>query len=398
MTARPYMPILKAKSGELTALSHYVVRRPTSMISPLIEVLPQELDENSNKKCSELEHIDKKIGELKKSLLIKDEPTINGIDFNLPTMELFIDNSFSDPNTLLENQIHPLEYLCHSISNERVTANPVVGYDRWFDEENATLYIRALKNISSQRTSKICLRIDKEVIDDEIKYEPEQFIENIKLILNTLQISKDQCTILLDFKDVQRETPDKLISIAKLVLPILSRLDFKNIYTTGGTAPVFISKAVKTENSSNIIPRIEMIMWKKITDLYPHMGFSDYGSRNPIPPDNVANKNVNSKILYTSDEVFYAVRGSSLKDLTKCDRSEKFVPLVEELMNSEYYTDCSGCWGDLEISRMALQPTADLTQWVSFSTNRHLCFVTDEVSEHQRYIAIRESTRKIESA
>lgn len=387
MNATPYMPILKAKAGELEALSHFLVCRESSALLPLLDVLPQEHDGESNKKLDDIEFLDKKAKQIRRALLVNDEPLLAGLKLKTPEIELFLDNDFWDSSKLLQNQIHPLEYLCRSIAHEKIKVNPVVGYDRWFYSDDASLYMQAFKNLLKSGCNKVCLRVDADTISDEAVHEPEEFRENIISILDELEIDPKCCLLLLDFKDVRVVSPEEIVDSVTQVANSLSSIGFGNVYLAGGSAPKYVSEVVE-KNASGVTPRTEIKAWKKLANSKLLIGFADYGVRNPEATDSVRNPHINSKLLYTSDEEFYVVRGSSLKGITGCARSEQFVPLVDNLINSKYFSTCCGCWGDKEIFNMLYKPTADLTKWVSYSTNRHLCYVLDEVLEYQRQIAV----------
>lgn len=392
MNATPYMPILKAKAGELEALSHFLVRRESSTLLPLLDVLPQEHDGESNKKLDDIEFLDKKAKQIREALLVTDEPVLADLKLKTPEIEVFLDNNFWDSNKLLQNQVHPLEYLCRSVAHEKIIVNPVVSYDRWFYSDDASLYIQAFKNLLKSGCNKICLRIDADTIRDEAVHEPEEFRENIIAIIDELEITPKRCLLLLDFKDVRVISPEEIVDSMRNVIDSLDLIAFGNVFLAGGSAPKFVSDVVE-KNASGVTPRTEMKAWKKLDNLKFQIGFADYGVRNPEASDNVRNPHINSKLLYTSDEEFYVVRGSSLKGITGCARSEQFIPLVDNLVKSKYFSACSDCWGDKEIFNMLYKPTADLTKWVSYSTNRHLCYVVDEVLEHQRLVVAKPSNR-----
>lgn len=393
MNTTPYMSILKAKAGELEALSHFLVRRESSGLLPLLDVLPQEYDSESNKKLDDIEFLDKKVKQIREALLVDDEPLLMGLKLKAPKVELFLDNDFWDSNKLLQNQVHPLEYLCRSIAHERLVINPVVGYEKWFYSDDASLYVQAFKNLLKSSCSKICLRVDVDTIKDEAVHEPEEFRENVISILDELEVDPKYCVLLLDFKDVRVISPEEIVDSVSSVTDSLNSIGFGNVFLAGGSAPKFVSDVVE-RNASGVTPRTEMKAWKKLVNSKFQIGFADYGVRNPEASDSVRNPHINSKLLYTSDEEFYVVRGASLKGLTGCARSEQFIPLVENLVNSKYFSACSNCWGDKEIFNMLYKPTADLTKWVSYSTNRHLCFVLDEVLEYQRQVAAKPSSEK----
>ena len=62
----------------------------------------------------------------------------------------------------------------------------------------------------------------------------------------------------------------------------LELYDFDEIILAGSLIPAFVTDAVKKENSSALISRKEMILWKMlISDGKKNLIFGDYGARNP---------------------------------------------------------------------------------------------------------------------
>ncbi|WP_217804658.1 beta family protein, partial [Salmonella enterica] len=88
-------------------------------------------------------------------------------------------------------------YFIGCLKNKGCNVIPVIGYDRWEDEEYATVLRQISKNIN-----KFVIRLDSFAFDDMIEEEP--FFDTIDDVLASMDIDVENCSVLLDFDDVTK--------------------------------------------------------------------------------------------------------------------------------------------------------------------------------------------------
>ncbi|MGC7980259.1 beta family protein, partial [Salmonella enterica] len=95
-------------------------------------------------------------------------------------------------NATIESGEHVLSYFIGCLKNKGCNVIPVIGYDRWEDEEYATVLRQISKNIN-----KFVIRLDSFAFDDMIEEEP--FFDTIDDVLASMDIDVENCSVLLDF-------------------------------------------------------------------------------------------------------------------------------------------------------------------------------------------------------
>lgn len=382
-----YIPILKTKKGEFQAIARFLVDEGSKYVLPFFDLTYPDKDKlHGNMPFHS--YLEKKTNEIREVFQCKDNQT----DLLSPAFEkcCLIDNHYwPDANQSLENKEHPLEYLANNLIDSGISVVPIIGLDRW-DLEEAPLYVQAIKNIcklSEVKTS--CLRIDEDYITDIAMYEPEEFLQHIHDILDGIGFVPEDCNIILDFGFIaSEESLESVSNHCVETIRLLKEFNFKSFTLAGGSIPRFVSD-VAGKNSTNTIPRIEFLVWKKLSKQYPKLqiGFADYGTRNPEASDNIKNPvHINGKVWYTIENSHLVARGSSLNGKSIHEKGDQFRLLAEEIIDSTYWSTYSRCWGDKEIFRSLMKPIVNFTKWVSISTNRHISYVAKEVYEHQTLV------------
>ena len=178
-----YFPILKAKDAEFDALRQAKPNVTNNML-PLFEIPRfnpelKKYQDNPHAKATFLTEISRKISEIRSGMYV-----------------MFDTYHWQNPGEKVETGEHHLSYLYSALKADGVNVIPVVGYDRWDDDE----YRLALRSLSRAHTGKFCIRLERFAFEDA--GDPEHFHERLVEILNYLEINPANCHVTLDLEDL----------------------------------------------------------------------------------------------------------------------------------------------------------------------------------------------------
>ena len=282
--------------------------------------------------------------------------------------------------------------IADGIQSKNIVVSPVVGYERW-DELNPIIeYQDALKEIREKTSGNFCVRLGSEALDDDMISEPEYFHERMNSIIDDLMLSPSNCIVLLDFGNVSKKNISALIQQAKSSISMIREYNFSKVFIGGCSMPDYIGEVVEA-NSTAILQRKEMLVWKAITEdsKFFDIGFSDYGIRNSESQDNGSGKNINGKIWYSIQNSYFVTRGHMLSEPPK---GQQFKKLAESIIMSGYWSSYSSNWADQEIFKATINTIKDLKKWIGIGTNRHIYCVLQEIAEHKQKVLAKEKLPK----
>ncbi len=291
------------------------------------------------------------------------------------------------PNSTIETGEHILAYYSGCLEQLGCKAIPVVGYDRWEDEEYSTV----LKQLSKSN-DRFIIRLDEDAFQDML--EEDYFLENFENIVSSLNLDTKKSAVILDLGDVSKSTSTIVALHEKIstALSLLSDYDFNFISIAGCSVTADINGMVPKANSQGIVVRKELKAWKSIKAFSPNINlvFGDYGVVNPSLGDDIIAPYANGKIRYTTEDSYFVVRGYPKNTLEKGAQMHE---LSRRLIASGYYNQASFSWGDKMIELCAKEGLADgkktpfkgsSTDWVAIDSNHHMTYVINEVKEYER--------------
>jgi Beta protein len=353
-----YAPLLRAKSGEFTALKNLNKLAKTKIL-PLFDI-PRNTSKAKVPK-TDTEHIQLVIAEICE-LWTGNPMMVDAVTWN--------------PNAVTDTGEHIMGYIHAQLEDGGVHVNPVIGYDRW----DNTAYQAALSNLTLKDGRHFVLRLDDEALVDSL--DPEYFEDRIQTILQNIGRAANECVALIDFGDLSHKTVGDILQQAPAAIQLIYRIGFTRVIVAGSSIPETINLAVKTSSSEGSLLRKEMVIWQALFSTFPSLVFGDYGVRSPRSNENVIAPDTNGKIRYTIDKNFYIARGYSLR--TK-DKGAQHHALAAKIVASQHYLGSSFSWGDLQISKCANSEfSGNSTTWIGIDTNHHLEMVVSEVSEFMR--------------
>ncbi|MFL9940392.1 beta family protein [Paraburkholderia graminis] len=357
-----YVPILKAKKGEFSALRSL----PATVASKILPVLDVPMPGEKSTDTFE-------------EAITKTAYAMGKAWSGRPA---FVDMSKWKPNARTGGRVHVLEYAVSAIVDQGVLPYAVVAYDRWDDME----YSQALRSIGATFGSKFCLRLNAEALED--MRDPDFFQERLEAIVDGLGIVPEDSVAIVDFGDVGHRSVPDLLDRADVAIEQLQDSGFGSIVIAGGSMPEFVNEAVRKPNEAGMVHRVEMLLWKAIfaDRRSDSIVFGDYGIRNPNAMDGIISTHNNGKIRYTIDNQFFILRGQS-KQLTRLGLQQKALSAL--LVNSPHFMGERFSWGDSTIVTCS-DPNSKYmggpTEWIGIDTNHHIHAVLAEIFEHQRRV------------
>ncbi|MDD5330156.1 MAG: beta family protein [Sulfuricella sp.] len=368
--APKYLPILKAKPGELKALANSKTS-VSAKVLPLFDVgrlsertrQAKRFSETSTVTCAYLDEVAESIAKVRKG------------------SSALVDAYQWPPNSATETGEHVIPYIYGKLASLGVKAIPVIGYDRW----DSTQYRAAMMQLELSPEDYYCLRLDSHAIEDAA--EPEFFEEQLTTILDDLQIDPSRCAVLLDFGDISHASIEDILDQGAKIVEQLDSFGFRRIATAGCSLPPTIDGAVKKPNSTGKVLRKEMLVWQMLRTQYPHINwlFGDYGVRSPNIGEDVVSPHTNGKIRHTIDKHFFIVRGHSVQIGAK---GGQMYDLAKRLVESQHYLGPEFSWGDSQILQCSLgQGTpGNSTTWIAIDTNHHIAYAVAEVMEFEKSV------------
>lgn len=371
-----YVPINRAKKGEFDTYKNLPASVKSS-IFPIFELPSMSIKMLGNKKYSSV-HDPVSLYIQNKSQDIYDaiHDQLIGIDIH----------SWA-PNSTIATGEHILDYYSGCLKQLGCKVIPVVGYDRWGDEEYSTV----LKQLSKSN-DRFIIRLDEDAFQDML--EEEYFLENFENIVSSLNLNSKKSAVILDFGDVSKATStivslDEKISIA---LSLLNEYDFGFISIAGCSVTSDINGMVSEVNSQGTVIRKELKAWKSVKYFNPNVNlvFGDYGVANPSIGDDIIAPNANGKIRYTVEDSYFVVRGYPKNSKEKGAQMHE---LSRRLIASGHYKGAAFSWGDKMISLCAGEGFSEgkktpfkgsSTDWVTIDSTHHMTYVIKEVKEYER--------------
>lgn len=357
-----YVPVLKAKSAEFTALSHVHASQAKSIL-PIMEVplFPSHRKSFQGSSTKNMDYL---------------QEVVDGLEDNWSGRTIFIDPKLWSHNATVENGEHVIPFLCKALRESSVTAYPVINIDLWGSEQ----YRRAFRHVDVGADGLFCIRLDAEAVQEAA--DDEYFNESLDQVVDYLGVPESNFCVMLDMGDVRHVDFDDLTEQLAAAVTLLAERSFRFIVVSGCTIPASINEAVKAQNSEGYVDRIELSAWKYLLNAFPseRIIFSDYGVRSPQAMDGIA-PDANGKIRYAIPDQYYIVRGHSRR---KGNKGAQAHDLARKLVASDHYMGPKFSWGDAQILIKANtdKKPGNPTDWIAIDTSHHLAAVLAEVLEY----------------
>ncbi|OCH41600.1 beta family protein [Aliivibrio fischeri] len=369
-----YVPILKAKKGELDAYKNL----PRSVQLNALPVF--ELPTLTSKM---LETTYAGVGNPREAFINRCSSSLSD-SIKVPVVGIDI-HSWA-PDSTIENGEHILSTFSSCLKTLGCEVIPVIGYDRWEDGAYSTVL-----KLLAQSNDRFILRLDSFAFEDMV--EEELFLETIEDIVTAMGVDTGKCSVILDFGDVSKDSIIDIQSQVDTALSLLEEYHFNFVSIAGCSITSDINGMVPKKNSTGLVVRKEFKVWKSVKTFNPNLKFvfGDYGIANPNVSDGTIAPDANGKIRHTTSESYFVVRGYSRR---QGEKGGQMHGLCQTLISSEYFRDPSFSWGDGMINKCANHEkvngrvfVGNPTSWVAIDTSHHMTFVTQEVLEFEKSTA-----------
>jgi len=358
---RHYVPILKGKAGEYDALKH-LSPGVKPQLTPIIEVPPieskyeGELGVPTGPKAT----IDEHVGEV--SERIRDSW---GTDH-----PVFVDLLHVEEDGLLENGSHPLAQVLDQGRSLGILAIPVTGIG------HSTEYQNAVIDAVQSDARGVCIRADR----DGCAF-PTFLAAELQNLTMTLNVGRNQVDVILDLGAIM---PNEVNELRMMVTSMISELPNVDEWRTISVAATAMPENVTLDMdrfSIKRIPRAEWTLWNAVAHEYdlPRIpSFSDYGVTHPRYRDvDWREVSLGGKIKYSAEGTWVIVKGRKLEGA-----GDQFHALAMKLIGEPEFRSSDFSWGDEKIAQCAALEIGPgrLQDWVTFTTNHHLRFVTQQLA------------------
>ncbi|MCF8078618.1 MAG: beta family protein [Desulfobacterales bacterium] len=350
-----YVPILKAKMGEYSAVTdlHPDVRE---RITPLFEIPPISWDFINDTPAKTIDQHLRRTPDQLAACWGEGRP-------------VFID-LFQVQNESMEDGAHPLTHLFDELRASGFSAVPVTGLER------SGAYQDAVEEAIERDGLGLCLRINTRDLDDE------DFQALLSSLLDNFDLDRNQVDLLLDLESI----PDEQIGFqTRAVLSYLNDLpgirEWRSLILSATAFPETMADIDK--NSIGATTRAEWLIWSMLFGARERIerlpAFSDYTIVHPEPFDmDPRIMQLGAKIKYTSDREWIIVKGESIKR----GGSEQTHRLCQRLTGLPEYSGRDFSWADQHIDSCANERTGPGNQmtWVRVGVNHHITYVVRQIA------------------
>ncbi|MHA7811873.1 MAG: beta family protein [Phycisphaerales bacterium] len=342
-----YVPVLKAKQGELAAMSFV---KHKSAVTPLLEVVPPGSMTLENRLKKTAKAIERNWG--------TDHP-------------FFIDFIFLDEDDDESEGEHTLSKALALLSETECKPIPVTGSGR------SPAYQAALKEYLKESESKdICIRLTPYDFEDE-----EQLQLTLDRLMGLLEVDTSSIHIIIDMGSVEGVGTSTLLQVHRANCGMMPRLlEWKTFTIAAGSFPASI--APLTRNQWNHISRSDWLAWQSLlttTKLARKPSYGDYSISHPsLPPDGITK--ILAQLRYSTPSDFMVWKGKDAFDYG----FEQFFDICDNLRNLPEYRGAGFSEGDRVIDEKATKRDSpgNAGTWRQIGTSHHIEVVVDQISNH----------------
>lgn len=335
-----YVPILKAKEGELIALRHLSSQTKVN-VTPLIELQPRETSALLGRTLTQIR---------------------KGWTPELPLL-IDVDKDYLANNTT--SAIDNLRNLFAGLSAHSFEVIPVTGLRR------PTHFNNMISEVVSETNNGICIRLQS------LDWQDVSSLENrLRDYVHSISLQLSQVDLVLDYETF---LPSHLGTIVTSAMTTINSIDSISHYRSLViTATAFPSQPIAQPYMIYRFPRSEFQAWATLVsnpNIQRKPIFGDYTTVHPVLPDidYTLGIKVAPKVKYATDSEWLCLRW---------DASDyaNFRSVCNTLVGLPEFSGGAYSWGDGRIAQCttAGTQTGSPREWVSISVNHHLTLVATQ--------------------
>lgn len=344
MSTTNYVPILKAKSGELRALATLDFNTKDNLI-PLLELVPDDQTQGPSISTERLTNAATQIAK--------------GWGTSRPVR--------IDARLVQAPDIGALAFFMEEARTQGVIAVPVVSS---LVAEQDRAAARDAHNIDRRG---ICIR------DDALLVLGKKYGTSLEKLLNDLHVDPSAVDVVLDLKDVPESEIEQRRSLAEASLDAMPFMkEWRSITIAASGFPVNLAHL---GTGVNILPRTEWDIWSNLS-VSRALGFADYAMTFPdLPKIDPSVMQPSASIRYSTPQANIIVRGRSVRSY-RTGGFKQYNALSRTLTALPVFAGATFSWGDSFINQCAEGGnTGNLTTWRQVTTSHHLTLVVQELAK-----------------
>lgn len=353
-----YVPILKGKYGEFTALSK----------------LDNEIKQNIIPIVDLLQFVPQVVKDLKK----KEKPFddyVNTIikyfnDMWEKERSIYIDFYLFDNDKKMRDGTHPINYIFGSLLKEEYNVIPVLHSS--LNEKTKNIIV----NLISQIKKGACLRIP---IDSKTELNTK-----IDKLLKDFDQKPTNIDLVLDLQNPTFPSFTKLTEFVENKINELKYIEeWRSLILSGSIFPIDLSK-IKADIVEPI-PRSIWLLWNELQkrNKLPRIPtFSDYCISHFLMSKTTGIPNASASIRYTHEKNFYIYRGRGTRERGY----KQFFDVSESLINGSHFYGIEHCKGCEFIHKCGTKKDkpGSLTTWRWVGTAHHITVVVNQLRQFFR--------------
>lgn len=338
-----YVPILRAKPGEIDGVGH-LCPSTRQLIKPLLDIPRIEAD-------TPLE------------LQFRMADITRQVSEAWGTAQTFyFDLSRYPPDLVVDTGESTLEYLFLCARQHRLKAIPVAGPVS--DRGPGEAYLHSISRIQKRDKRGVGLRIHYHAFS-----RTELLREEIEHLLHALDVSAAETDLILDAESLtvlpaEVANPNSMVNVLLQAISSVRRFNFRGIVVAASNFP---EKTIRTAGGEPVIcARNEVLIWKQLisADHLPIVQFGDYGVVFPQEIDPQGVVIAPAKIRLSTADSHLLFKG----------RPEQYRELCADAIACKQFRLQPPSWGRREIADCASGGggTGNATSWVARDTNSHI--------------------------
>lgn len=352
-----YVPILKGKLGEYTALQ--VLADEIKLgLTPLLEIPPVPWDFENEVESKTIDAHLAPVTERIETAWGTDRP-------------IFVDLTWIDQARLTRDGTHVLTYIFNEGRQKELQLVPVTGLARPDEYQDAVLNAVQLDDRG------ICLRLESADFDDL-----DNLTVRLEARLRFFDLTPASVDLMLDFKEIAAE----LVSTTRLgMMSILSAIptanDWRSLTIAASAFPENLTAV--SAASEELLPRTEWAVWlglfarrEKLSRL---PSFGDYAISGPdLVELDMRLMKMSANLRYTTDSDWLILKGRNVRKYGY----DQFNALCKKLVDRAEYSGEGFSWGDGYIARCARDEDGpgNATTWRKVGTSHHLTKVVEQIA------------------
>lgn len=353
-----YVPILKGKFGEFTALSKLEddIKQTVIPIIDLLRFVPQVVKDPKKKEKTFDDYV----------------KTIIKYFINMWEKErlVYIDFYLFDNEKKMKDGTHPINYIFNSLLEVKYNVIPVLHSS--LNEQTKNIIIDSVPKFDRG----VCLRIPID-INTELNTE----IEKLRKGLDLKPIDID---LVLDLQNPNFTSFKQLTEFIESKFNELNYIqEWRSFVLSGSIFPIDLSK-IKADKVEPI-PRYIWLLWNELqkrNNITRIPTFSDYSISHFLMSKTTGVPNASASIRYTHEKKFYIYRGRGTRERGY----KQFYAVSESLINGLHYFSkehCKGCEFIYKCGTEKKKP-GSLTTWRWVGTAHHITVVVNQLRQFFR--------------